>query len=247
MPESKDFFRKLLPYTIVFISFSGAVILLILFVNYFILPHLIHDRGTLKVPDVVGKTLSEAEKMLNQAGLKVQNVADQYSESVPSGTIINQVPKGDQEVKSDRGVYLTVSKGTETIKIPNLVGQHIRTARIMLSNAGLQIGSIDYKNNEFYGKDTIISQNKTANSNVPYNTPVNLVVSLGGEQQVAVPNLFLHTLEEAQKILSESNLVVGDITYEKDETYLSNSVIKQSLESGTLVKSGTKINFTVTK
>jgi serine/threonine-protein kinase len=239
--------KKLLPYITVFLAFSAAVIILIMLVDWLLLPSLLHDKGVVKVPDVTGKQLAEAEKILEKSGLRVQSVSDQFSESVPSGAIINQNPKADEEVKKDRGVYLIVSKGQETLKMPNLIGQPIRTARLTLTNAGLLIGTVDYQSSDLYGKDTVIRQSKPKDASVPYNTTINITVSSGAEMQVAVPSLVAKSFEEINKILQESGLGLGEVTYEKNSTYTPNTVLSQSPEAGTLVNTGAKVNVTISK
>ena len=241
-------FKRISPYLIVFASFSAGVIILVMIIDLLLLPMLIHDRGTVKVPDLTGKTMSDAEKILAKAGLKVQSVTEQYSETAQSGTVISQIPKPDQEIKNDRGIYLTISRGQETVKMPSVIGQQLRTAKLTITNSGLVVGSIDYQNSDIYGKDTIVKQNKTKDMSVPYGTAVNIVVSLGAESQIAVPSLSGKPYDEIDRILKESNLVIGEVTYVKDDgTYVANTVKSQSPESGAIVKAGTKINVVVTK
>lgn len=61
------------------------------------------EKDPAEAPSVVGKTLSEAQTRLN--GYKVSMV-EEYSDTVPAGTVISQAVSGDT-------VVLTVSKGKE--------------------------------------------------------------------------------------------------------------------------------------
>ena len=64
---------------------------------------------------------------------------------------------------------------------------------------------------------------------------------------VVVPQLSLLPLEEAQNILVESKLQVGNITYIKNETFQPNTVINQTPAAGLLLKENSFIDLTVTK
>lgn len=66
-----------------------------------------------KVPNLVGKSESEAEKALKEAGLKTGEVTRSYSSSVDSGTIISQRTDAGTSVDKGSSVSYEVSKGEE--------------------------------------------------------------------------------------------------------------------------------------
>ncbi len=239
--------RKLVPYIVVFISFSLIVLLTVLLVDWLLLPALIHSSDTVTVPYVLGKTVPEAEKILSTTGLTVAKVSEQYSDQVPQGYIINQIPKAGQVVKSARSIYLTISKGQESVYVPYIVGQPSRSARILLKNKGLEIGNVEYATSETYGPDTIILQKTNSGMQVPFGTRIDLVVSRGGESQVKVPLVEGLKLDDAVKVLTESGLVSGVVTSVKNETYLPNTVLKQSPAAGETINKNSPVNLTITK
>ncbi|MDP2365250.1 MAG: PASTA domain-containing protein, partial [Ignavibacteria bacterium] len=102
-------FRKLIPYLIVFMSFCGIIILTVVMIDKLILPAMIHSSETVKVPNVIGKPLAEADKVLGATGLSIAKVSEQYSDAVAQGMVLNQSPKSGQFVKAARSIYLTVS------------------------------------------------------------------------------------------------------------------------------------------
>ncbi|MFN3270581.1 MAG: PASTA domain-containing protein, partial [Candidatus Kapaibacteriota bacterium] len=165
----------------------------------------------------------------------------------PPGTIINQSPRPGQTIKKGRDVFITVSQGREEVEVPNLVGQNIRNTRILLRNVGLDVGAITYVNDERYGVDTIVAQSPQGGVKVNYGRTVDLVVSRGSVALVKVPFLEGLNLENAIKILNESELQVGNIIYVENQTYLSNTVLNQGIKAGELVKKGTSIDLTVVK
>ncbi len=64
----------------------------------------------IKVPDVTGKTQSEAEKIIKNAGLKV-SINKMNSDTVAKGNVISQTPKAGSGLKKNDTVILNVSDG----------------------------------------------------------------------------------------------------------------------------------------
>ena len=97
------------------------------------------SKGTEKVqvPDVTGKTLADATKDLQAAGLKVTS-AEEFSETVPKGRVISQTPDGDVYVDAGSTVKLTVSKGEEIIIVPDVTDMMEADAKAELISKGLK-------------------------------------------------------------------------------------------------------------
>ncbi len=74
------------------------------------------------VPMLVGKTVTEAEKMLMAAGLKVGNITYQLSFDLIPNTVVEQFPRAGDPVQQGQAVDLFVvkiGKPTEEIQTPN--------------------------------------------------------------------------------------------------------------------------------
>lgn len=65
------------------------------------------------VPDLKGKTVTEAESALSAVKLSLGNVSQEYSDSVPEGQVIRQSITEGTEVKEETKVDITISKGEE--------------------------------------------------------------------------------------------------------------------------------------
>lgn len=66
-----------------------------------------------KVPDVVGKTESDAKDSLKEAGFNVGTVTQEYSDSVDAGKVISQSVDAEKYLEKGESVNLVVSKGKE--------------------------------------------------------------------------------------------------------------------------------------
>ncbi|MGB9851575.1 MAG: PASTA domain-containing protein [Candidatus Kapaibacteriota bacterium] len=239
--------KQILPYFYVLLGFLVTIIITIILLDKLVFPLLVHSQETLKMPNLIGMKLTDAEKTITSLELKIARVSELYSEQYPPGTVINQSPRPGQTIKKGRDVFLTVSQGGEEVEVPNLIGQNIRNSRILLKNAGLDVGAITYVNDERYGVDTIVAQSPQPGIKVKYGKTVDLVVSRGSVDLVKVPFLEGLNFENAIKILNESELQVGNIIYVENQTYLPNTVLSQGIKAGELVKRGTTIDLTIVK
>jgi serine/threonine-protein kinase len=80
------------------------------------------SAGGSTVPNVVGKTVTEAEKLLTGAGLNVGNITYQMSYELIPNTVVEQFPRAGETVPPGRKVDLFVVKvgrPTEEIQIPS--------------------------------------------------------------------------------------------------------------------------------
>jgi beta-lactam-binding protein with PASTA domain len=78
-------------------------------------------RGGVMVPDVVGRTLTEAEKILTSADLKVGNLTYQPNYELIPNTVVEQFPRPGENVTAGRSIDLFVVKAgkpSEEIKAP---------------------------------------------------------------------------------------------------------------------------------
>ena len=86
---------------------AGVFALSATFVMYFAL------RGrTVEVPDVVGKTESDAEEVLDDFGLRMQIRTRVHSDKYPERSVTDQVPIPGTAVKTGQLVRVTLSLGT---------------------------------------------------------------------------------------------------------------------------------------
>lgn len=97
-------------------------------------------REPVELPDVTGATQADAAAALEAAGLAVGNVAEEYSDTVPEGTVISQEPAaGTTQLYRGDAVSLTVSLGPELFAVPDVVGRQLADATRTLEAAGFTV------------------------------------------------------------------------------------------------------------
>ncbi|KUN04393.1 serine/threonine protein kinase [Streptomyces yokosukanensis] len=91
------------------------------------------------VPDVTGDDLADARQELTDAGLKVKVAAEQVNSEYDKGQVARQTPgDGGQAAEGDT-VTLTLSKGPEMVKVPDVVGDSVDDAHKALEGAGFKV------------------------------------------------------------------------------------------------------------
>ena len=91
------------------------------------------------VPGVTGKTEGDATTVLQQASFKVTSSQD-FSATVPAGTVISQDPAPDGQAPKFSTVHLVVSKGPPLVTLPHIAnGTAAEDAKKMLENLGLKV------------------------------------------------------------------------------------------------------------
>jgi serine/threonine-protein kinase len=91
------------------------------------------------VPDVTGNNQDDATNTLHDKGFEV-NVVEQFSDDVDQGEVISQDPQGGDQLEKGHTVTITVSKGSETVTVPDIsAGTTVGDARKALTDQGLKV------------------------------------------------------------------------------------------------------------
>ncbi len=248
--EENDFsfnMSSIKPYLIIFFIFISILAIVLIIFDKLLMPNLIFDKEIIKVPSVVGMNLDKGIDKLNQSGLDNKISGHLFSEKFPENTILSQSPQNGLQVKEGRTIYLTVSKGNQKIEVPNLVTYTVRIAKLELMKRGLQLGNIAYDYSELFGKDTIIYQNKSSGSQVPYGTEIDVVVSQGSNLTYTMPNVIGLKLDEAEKLILENGFTIGTITYLENGTFASGAIFDQIPYPGEIFPPNTMINIKISR
>ena len=117
------------------------IIVTIPIVALYMLDSFTHHGEKIEVPNVVGKSVFDAESMLKDRGLMAMVVDSVYNKNAPRGSVLEQSPKPGYEVKGGRMVYLTVNlKGEPMAQLPDVVGHgSLREAVALLQSLGFKL------------------------------------------------------------------------------------------------------------
>ncbi|MBO4384561.1 MAG: protein kinase [Clostridia bacterium] len=131
---------------------------------------------TVRVPDLLGKTVDEAKRALEAVGLVLDDNIEYQTSMEPVGTVIGQSINPDETVMTGDSVRITVSKEpiSVTTIMPDLVGKSISEAMALLADAGIERYRITLKTTQdpdhTYQSYTIIEQNPASGMDFVFNT-----------------------------------------------------------------------------
>lgn len=111
-----------------------------------------------EVPDLSGRSRTDAERMLDSLGLNLiinEEVHDVY---VPKDHIIDQYTAPGTYVDNDTKVAVVVSQGPEVRLIPSFLGKNLDEAQKMLGDEGLELEQIIRVHSDTVPKDVVIAQ-----------------------------------------------------------------------------------------
>lgn len=125
-----------------------------------------------KVPDVIGKSRSEAEEALRAAGFKVA-VREGFSDRVAKGNIYSQNPSAGLQVEKGSTVTISVSQGPSQVSVPNVMGQTEADARAELENAGFKV-AVTYETQA--GSGNVVNQSPAGGAKADRGSTVTITV-----------------------------------------------------------------------
>jgi serine/threonine-protein kinase len=225
-----------------------SVIAAFVILNSVVLPWYVNHGETSHVPNVLGLSLDSAKQTLQASGLVPIESDKRPDPQAPAGTVVSQNPDVDAVVKSGRRVYLTISGGEVLVIVPALRGRSVRDAKFTLEHTGLRIGDVEYAASDAYPENTIVEQSIQPGMKVSKSTPVKIIVSRGKElQQITVQDFTGKTLTEAERLILQQGLKLGNITLQASFDLIPNTVVDQFPRAGESVMAGQAVDLFVIK
>lgn len=149
-------------------------------------------------------------------------------------------------------VYLALgwyTKHDVKIPVPNVVGQTVSNAEIMMQNEGLTVKIIDSVYNEKAQPFSIIEQIPAAGNEVKPGRAIYVVINSGNKPKIKMPKLVDQSLTLATAVLKNNGLILGEISFSFDEIgnnlVVSQKINGQEVAPGTLLTKGTRIDLVI--
>ena len=229
---------------------SIAIIILILFILSVVGTMLYFKLTKLEdvaIPNLVGISREEAEKMITDSKLKLGNVTEEYNSEYAAGYVISQDPEYREnynKVKENSSINLVVSLGIEEAIVPKVVGLTEEQAVKALEDAKLKYEIVEESSKKVEA-GYVIKQETDADTKVYAGDTVKIHVSTGVKMST-VTSVMGKSESDAKKELKDLGLEVV-VTEGEDRTKDNGVVIKQSIEPGEKVESGSTITITINK
>lgn len=91
-----------------------------------------------QIPAIAGLTKDAATTLLTAVGLKLGTVSESYSDTVPKGQIVSFAPT-TSELGVGGAIDIVVSKGSDKVIMPKVIGETIAAAQAALKSLGLNV------------------------------------------------------------------------------------------------------------
>jgi len=225
----------------------GAAIALgvLIVLDQVIMPLVIHSQRTISMPYVIGMPQEQAIALLNQHGLVVHDVRQQYDSTQPAGRVVLQSPYPGATVRTGRRVYLVISRGDETVELPSLLGMSLRQAQVTIIQTGLQLGNVQTVPCDVSLPGGVVEQLPPPGARVRLGSSIALVLCQDTMQSVVVPNVLYRSQLEAEAMLAEADLALGEVVLQHDGTFAPGTVLRQEPAAGSRVPRSTPIRLWV--
>lgn len=170
-------------------------------------------RGTESdVPAVVGLSLDQAVQELQDEGFKSDISSQANAED--EGIVFEQRPAAGSSADDGSTVLVLVSKGPETVSIPNAVGVTEAEARDRLAQAGFAVTVVKVFSDDPDGN--VIAQNPSAGGQAAKGSTVRINVSKG-TGLVDVPNVTGQQRAAAESMLTQLGLKANVVSVPSNE------------------------------
>ncbi len=206
--------------------------------------------ANISVPNVVGMTQQQAETAIQNQGLKVNVSSQDYSDTVPSGSVISQDPAAGSMLKRDGTVNIVVSKGSSKVAVPSgLAGQTASFVEAKLREAGLNPQRQPDVYSDSVDAGNVISVDPASGTQVDQGSTVKYTVSKGPEppKMVTAPDVTGISQSDAAAKLNQAGLELGNVTQQYSDSVASGDVISQNPGGGQSVKQGSSVDLVVSK
>jgi beta-lactam-binding protein with PASTA domain len=169
--------------------------------------------GEVRVPDVKGMTVLEAQETANGNGLIVSVEDKFFSSEVPAGKVISQFPAPYARVRRGWRVRVAESLGPQRVTIPDLVGQTERAASLNLHQRGLDLATVAGVVLPNVPPDQVVAQVPPANSADATSPKVSILLAQPPPiSQFVMPNFVGRQLAEAREKIERAGLRLAEVS-----------------------------------
>ncbi len=250
-------------------DFKYTIIAVLLFLGIFMLSTFLwlkmytHHGQELELPDYTGFQYEDAARDAKRKKFRMSVLDSIHVLGKPGGEILKQDPAPHSLVKQKRMIYVTITKRSPdkimSGRLPEMYGKsYERKKRELAEHFEIKSKVVDKRFDpgesgqilevRYKGKTIMDSRRRENDVPILKGDVLDFVISEKSGGIVEVPNLECKTYEEAQFLLENLGLVVGEVTERGNiETMASAYIIDQDPEEGEEIMMETPILITVSQ
>ena len=227
------------------IIFTAMVVIVTTLV--FLIPKMTTVKNV-KVPDVTGLSVEDAEKKLTDAGLSLADeTKDASSDSVEIGNVVKTAPLKGKTVKKGTEVLLYISVGENTYEVENLIGQSATGIKTYLEKTYELFVKIETMEDDgTHSSDEILKTEPAAGEKLRKGQTIILYTP---DNSAVYPDFTKgeYTLKEIEAWCTKYGVNYGGEVYEAQQGVPAGKIIGQSIDAGEVVQKGQTLKITVSE
>ncbi len=233
-----------------FLLLLGAAALvsgvLLVAVNFMVLPSLVHHNQVVTMPDLRGRDFKAAQDEVRPLGLRLEVARSRAHPSLPAGSIVDQVPLPEARIRGGRVVKVIVSSGHPSGLLPSVVGLTPKQAEVTLQRNRYRPGLSLHLPRPGVTQPVVAYQSPQAGVDLPTGRTVDLVVAEPAPRvRLLLPDLTGMPLYQAKQLIGEAGLVLGQVQYSRSGAVGPNHILAQEPAAGTRVGRGDRLVLVV--
>lgn len=220
-----------------------GVLLLGLIASFFLFFYNNQEADALTVPDVSNMDQASARLALEDAGLVLGDITEEYSDEVEEDAVIETSPKIGAAVEAGAEIDLIISLGEELFTLLDYEGQEYESVLEDLRKEGFTIERTHEFSSEV-AAGNIISQSLEPGAEVrPSETTLSFLVSDGNESYT-MRDLSGYTRKSVEDYAGQYGLALT-VTEAYSDTIAAGLVVSQSLAGGSAFVSGDALSVVI--
>lgn len=208
---------------------------------------LIHSKAERVVPDLIGSSVIDALNTTSPLNIYIKKIGDEFNPEIPAGLIMSQTPPPGSIVKEDRVIKIVLSAGGEVVYVPELRGETVRSAQVILRHSGLDLGEQSVRYSTTVVKGRLLAQDPASNTAYQKNGLVNIVVSMGPPPPgtVLMPDFIGKDIALAEEWADNNEIFIKNISKVGSFEFKENQVLTQQPAAGEIVSRTTEVEFCI--
>lgn len=201
------------------------------------------------VPALEGMSEAEAAALLQESKLSLRVWGNKkFSQDVPAGNVVEQIPPAGTRLKSSRSVRVLLSAGSRSYAVPNLVGSSLRAAKLTLEQRNFTLGNTTMTRTATGDPLTIQQQDPQPGSQEGADPTVNVLVSAGRiEESFVMPDVVGKRLDQVAPRIRSEGFQIGKLTYRKSSGAGVGLIVQQQPQAGHRVLKSDPIDLEVSQ
>lgn len=185
--------------------------------------------GATRTPELVGRSVAEARQLLRDQGLELRVEEDgRYHDRVPVEHVVRQTPSEGALVKRGSTVVVVYSLGPQRVPVPELQGQGLQSAQVLLAAAGLGLGRTVEVFDPATDPGLVVAQSPAAGKTVAPGASVDLLLAREGSAEAFVmPDLVYREYDPVRSYFERRGFRLGSVKYELYEGIRAGVILRQ--------------------